>query len=220
MITYAIGDVHGCLKTLEVLMSEIGEWDRLVFLGDYIDRGRFSKEVIDYIMLLEKRYGKDKVIALIGNHEDMCLHAHQRYDYSDHQLGRAWHYNGAHETLASYPERKVTERHLEWMLGLGELYEDDNAIYVHAGLMPECDTVSTCRYDKLWIRNEFLASNYDFGKPVIHGHSAMKKADVTKNRISIDTGCVYGYSLTAYCTESGKVISVPVQEGDTCENIK
>jgi len=64
MKTFVVGDIHGCFKSLKELYSNLDGWDRLIFLGDYIDRGPESKKVIDFLINLQETYGKDKVITL------------------------------------------------------------------------------------------------------------------------------------------------------------
>ena len=207
--TWAISDIHGCYKTflnLAAILDSKG-WDKLVFLGDYIDRGTDSRAVIDIIREYQNDYG-DAIVVLKGNHEDMCLHRYNHYHNKwDRQLGNAWAYNGAKETLESFDGLIPTE-YLDWMRELPVRYEDDNAHYVHAGFYPNVRIGDQLEYDMLWIRNEFLISDYDFGKPVIHGHTAFKEPQFTDNRISLDTGCVYGGKLTAYCIETGEIVEV------------
>ena len=214
MKTYVIGDIHGCFRQLKELILKVGdmnlEENRLIFLGDYMDRGPDSSKVIDYIIDLESKYGKDHVIALKGNHEDMCLHFYGRYNYNDGGLGRMWDYNGGYQTLQSYESNEVSEDHLEWMLTLRTHFEDENFIYVHAGLLPERAPDSICEYDKIWVRYDFIYSTYDWGKVVVFGHTASKGDPLLmySNKIGLDTGCVYGFKLTCMMMEDRNIWQV------------
>ena len=217
MKTWAIGDIHGCIYTLNNMLVKLeSKWDKLIFLGDYIDRGLYSKDVINIIMDLQLIYGNN-IVVLKGNHEDMCLHAHGKYgDQTNYSLGRAWYYNGADETLKSFNSdtNKIPNGYLDWMMKLKSHYEDNNAYYVHAGFRPDIKIEKQNDYDKFWIREEFLDFNYNFGKPVIHGHTPFKQPQVGQNRISIDTGCCFGDLLTAYCVETGEIISINMDKKD------
>ena len=191
MRTWAVGDVHGCRRTLENLLVQLDMkgWDKLVFLGDYIDRGSDSKGVIDIVKALEDIHGTDKIVALKGNHEDMCLHAYNYYDKgsNDYSLAKAWFYNGGNETCDSYPEGKVSKNHLDWMKSLRVRYEDDNCHYVHAGFNPYRDIEITHDYDFMWIRGEFILSEKDWGKLVIFGHTAQEGTPlIQSNKIGLD----------------------------------
>ncbi len=214
MITWVIGDIHGCLNQLNIMLDKLNEagWDRLIFLGDYIDRGPDSKGVIDTIMSLQKDFGLDKIIALKGNHEDMCLHNYAYKNNLDRQLGGAWSCNGAKQTIDSFNAfggyEPIPDEYLEWMNNLPLMCEDENAYYVHAGFLPEVEPAYQLEEDMLWIRHEFLNSDYDWGKPVIFGHTPVKLVQDLGNKIAIDTGCVYGEYLSAYCVEAKKVLKV------------
>jgi serine/threonine protein phosphatase 1 len=212
--TWVVGDIHGCYYTLINLLDELGYWDQLIFIGDYIDRGRHSNAVVDELIKLQIYNFSDKVICLKGNHEDMCLHYYGKYDVTDFKLAKEWERNGKQATLDSYPEGYVLGRHLDWMLSLPELYKDKNAYYVHAGLYPDGGVDGTCSEDRLWIRDEFLLSDHDFGKPVIHGHTPVERVQVSDTKVSIDTGCVQGNCLSAYCVETKEILSCPTDKRD------
>ena len=209
-LTYAIGDVHGCIEQLEELMMQLWddgmnlEEDTLVFLGDYIDRGPDSKGVIEYVMHLQEMYGAN-VVALKGNHEDMCLHAYRKYgNKSMRDLGAAWYYNGGYQCIESYkPEGYVTrmsepdsiqipDEHLEWMLNLPTMFENDLGYFVHAGFEPWNETAEeTDDYNRMWIRESFIVNPKDFGKTVYFGHTAQKGKVLDKpEKIGLDTACV------------------------------
>ena len=181
-------------------INTVTGWDKIVFVGDYIDRGDNSKGVIDYIMQLQTEHG-DKVVALKGNHEDMCLHAHEKYEHNDSRFGDAFYYNGGSDTITSFGG-KIPEEYLEWMLSLPVMHEDDNCYYVHAGFEPCVEPEDQDDYQMLWIREEFLSSMDEWDKRIVHGHTPRQHACIDNTRISIDTGCVYGHTLTAVCVQT------------------
>ncbi len=195
---FAIGDIHGCYDKLLTLIEKIPvdfARDTLVFIGDYIDRGPHSIEVVDYLIQLKKRV--PTCIFLKGNHEDMLekyLDGTDRFTYL---------LNGGQQTLDSYL-RKTTRsdshpifpEHLEFFNSLRLLYETEEYIFVHAGLRPRVPLDSQDEEDMLWIRDKFLHTQYDFGKPVIFGHTPLAEPLVESNKIGIDTGAVYGGKLT------------------------
>jgi len=196
--TFVIGDIHGCHQALMALwhkISPVAEEDTVVFLGDYIDRGPDSLQVIDEIMGIRKRL--PRVITLMGNHEQMLLHFLEGKEEASYlEVGGA-------ETLASYGIThgesnfsRLPPRHLDFFHGLIPFWQNDEAIYVHAGLMPGRPLALQPKSWLLWAREEFLESDYDFGKPVIYGHTPFPKPRIEKHRIGIDTGAVYGGHLT------------------------
>jgi serine/threonine protein phosphatase 1 len=195
---FAIGDIHGCYDRLKTLMGKIPidcSRDTLVFIGDYIDRGPHSVEVVDYLIHLKKRV--PEVIFLKGNHEDMLdkfLNGADRFTYL---------LNGGQQTLDSYLTKPVQSEffpippdHMEFFKSLRLFYETEEFIFVHAGLRPRVPLKSQNTEDLLWIRNKFVSTKYDFGKRVIFGHTPLKKPLVEPNKIGIDTGAVYGNVLT------------------------
>ena len=195
---FAIGDIHGCYDQLLALMNKIPinfKRDTLVFMGDYIDRGPQSVEVVDYLIKLEKRV--PGIIFLKGNHEDMLekyLDGTDRFTYL---------LNGGQQTLDSYLSRSaqsgthpIPPEHREFFKSLKLFYETEDYIFVHAGLRPKVSMESQDTEDLLWIRDKFLNTRYDFGKPVIFGHTPLGGPLVESNKIGIDTGAVYGNQLT------------------------
>ena len=195
---FAIGDIHGCYDRLKALMEKIPidySRDGLVFIGDYIDRGPHSVEVVDYLIQLKNRF--PEVILLKGNHEDMLdkfLNGADRFTYL---------LNGGQQTLDSYLTKPVQSEfspippdHMEFFKSMRLFYETEEFIFVHAGLRPRVPLESQNTEDMLWIRDKFVSSKYDFGKRVIFGHTPLKKPLVEPNKIGIDTGAVYGNALT------------------------
>lgn len=201
---FAIGDIHGCLEKLQTLMKKIDidyQKDILIFIGDYIDRGRSSREVIDYIIRLREK--SENVICLMGNHEQMFM------NYLDGVNEGLYLGNGGRATLESYgillsdnvQERKakVSGKHLQFFRSLLPYYESDQYVFVHAGVRSELPMNEQTIDDLLWIRFAFIENRKDFGKTVVFGHTPMKNLMIEKNKIGIDTGAVYGGKLT--CVE-------------------
>jgi serine/threonine protein phosphatase 1 len=195
---FAIGDIHGCYDRLKALMEKIPidlSRDALVFIGDYIDRGPHSVEVVDYLIQLKNRF--PDIIFLKGNHEDMLdkfLNGADRFTYL---------LNGGQQTLDSYLTKSVQSEffpippdHMEFFKSLRLFFETEEFIFVHAGLRPRVPLESQKTEDLLWIRDKFVSSKHDFGKRVIFGHTPLKKPLVEPNKIGIDTGAVYGNALT------------------------
>ena len=205
---FAIGDIHGCLAKLQTLIKKIDadpQNDKLVFIGDYIDRGDYSKEVVDYVIRLKSRY--KQVVCLLGNHEQMFLRYLEGIDESMYLI------NGGRTTLHSYgiarsdgPERrraKIPLEHLRFFESLLPYHEDGKYLFIHAGLRPGVSLSHQTINDFVWIRREFIDSREDFGKTVVFGHTPGEYPLIMFNKIGIDTGAVYGGQLT--CVELPEV---------------
>ncbi len=210
--TYAIGDIHGCAPELETLLSrlEISAETLVIFLGDYIDRGFDSRGVIDLIIDLRKRC---EVVALMGNHESMLL------DFLEHpeSVGAGFFIlNGGSSTLDNYAgvggSFEIPQTHIEFLKGLRLFYETPTHFFVHAGVPPEkklrdLDPIID-RETLLWIRGPFLTNKESWDKVIVHGHSPCETPEKWPNRINVDTGCVFGRSLTAYDVNEDCFVSV------------
>jgi serine/threonine protein phosphatase 1 len=201
MLTYAVGDIHGCLDLLSELLGRIeadaaGRARRLVFLGDYIDRGPDSAGVIARLRELQAAE-PDHVVCLKGNHEDLMLRAFRRPD-----ILPIWLQNGGDAALDSFgcdDPADIPAEVLAWVAALPTYWEDERRAFVHAGLRPGRDRLDQSDRDRLWIREEFLGANYDFGKLVVHGHTPRidGRPELWPHRVNLDTGAVYGGRLTA-----------------------
>jgi len=197
---FAIGDIHGCLDHLNRLLNKISldaSKDRLVFIGDYIDRGPHSFGVVERI--LEIRRVWPQTICLMGNHESMFL------DYLEGRDSQNFLFNGGKATLAEYRRmgggnKKDTlwlpPPHWRFLGDLMLYWETPDYLFVHAGLRPGISLSRQSPDDLIWIRDEFFLSGYDFGKTVVFGHTPFREPFVREGRIGIDTGAVYGNVLT------------------------
>lgn len=205
---FAIGDIHGCFDQLQRLIKSLAidrQCDTLVFIGDYIDRGSSVKEVVDYLIGLRSEF--KNVICLMGNHEQMLLNYLEGIDEE------MYLYNGGAATLFSYgisrfsvPQKRkaaIPADHLLFFQSLLAYYETRDYIFVHAGLAPGLLLGEQAIHDLLWIRQEFIYSDYDFGKLVIFGHTPLRSPLIRPNKIGIDTGAVSGGRLT--CVELPEV---------------
>ena len=211
MKTIVIGDIHGCyneLRELVIALVQNGKYnkneDKIVFLGDYIDRGKNSRKVIELIRNLQK--ANNNVIALRGNHEEMFL------EYQD-GLDDCWLWNGYKETLMSYRGFEAQIKNdMEWMESLPIYHEDDNFVFVHAGIDVNKKMEDQEAYTMLWVRNEFIYNNTPYYKRVIFGHTPTLNLNQTDKpvytyagNVAIDTGCVFTGTLTALILEDGEV---------------
>lgn len=209
---FAIGDIHGCLDKLEVMMERIDlndEEDMLVFIGDYIDRGPDPKGVVDFVLELKSRL--KNVVCLLGNHEQTFLNFYFHRRDSD-----LFYFNGGDTTIESYglvettegKKINVPENHLEFFKSLLPYYETDDYIFVHAGIRSGIPMEKQSVDDLTWIRHAFIRSFHDFGKIVVFGHTPLPDPLVQPNKIGIDTGACYGGKLTCVVLPETRIIQV------------
>lgn len=222
---YAIGDVHGRLDLLERLMIRIKLDAKsaavsrkvLVFLGDYIDRGFQSREVLDY--LIGHQFDGFETRFLLGNHEQWMLQFLNNVD-----IGPNWIAYGGEATLHSYGVRMeplapqseelpivqrnlraaVPREHVEFMRDLTLTHREGDYLFVHAGIRPGLPLELQKETDLIWIREQFLRDTRDHGFVVVHGHTVTSTPDVHANRIGIDTGAFASGILTALVLEGAE----------------
>ena len=221
--TLVVGDVHGKHRLLTRLLTEMSyrpSEDRLVLIGDLIDRGEDSAGVVSLALELS-RAEPDRVTVLRGNHEDMMISGILDPEGSDAQL---WYYNGGIETLESYvgedDELKIPEEHFEFLLSLPTWAEDEHAIYVHAALVE--DEQGQFRHpsegpddpELFWSRNRRFFEEYS-GKTVVFGHTITgmlfgepEKVWQRESVICVDTGAYLCGVLSAVELPSRKTFSV------------
>ena len=208
---FVIGDVHGCAAELKTLINKLPlePTSTVVFLGDYIDRGPASREVVDTILHLRTFC---TVVTLTGNHEDML----QDFLADPTSQGAGMFiYNGGGATLASYGDEhgnyEIPEPHLRFFSGLDLSHQTRDFFFVHAGVpdVPlEALDVEEHRKEMLWVRRTFHRSEFPWTKTIVHGHSPVQAVHFTRRRINVDTGCVYEQELTALELPSRKIYSV------------
>jgi serine/threonine protein phosphatase 1 len=189
--------------------------DKLILLGDYIDRGDKSKEVVDFIIELSEN-GYD-IIPLMGNHEVMLLDA-----FEDEKNISKWIQNGGNETLKSFEInslKDIESKYIEFFGGLKNYYSFEDYLFVHAGFNDNLVNPFTDYYSmrwKCWVTYTNPLLSY---KTIVHGHNPVRVAIceervLAKHRvINIDTGCVYkdndGYGrLTAYDCNRQRILFV------------
>lgn len=221
---YVIGDVHGRLDLLRDLLAKVEEHagtlphnaaTHVILLGDLIDRGEQSREVLGFVYEAQQR--SDRLIVLLGNHEDMMLKA---LDRTPGAL-RAWMRIGGKATVRSFglepPDaaedsrayaerlaREVPQEWVEWLRRLPLNAVSGSYMFCHAGVRPGVALKKQARTDLLWIREEFLTNETNHGAVIVHGHSIANDVEFRANRIGIDTGAYRTGVLTALYLEGEK----------------
>ena len=204
--TIAVGDIHGCSRAFDALIGRIKPTtdDRLVILGDMIDRGPDSRGVLDRLIELKDQC---RLVPLLGNHEEMLLAA--REGKSDL---RYWKKFGGQETLDSYgglPDcRELPWSHIHFIQKCPLFYETDTDIFVHAGVVPNFPMDQQSSLDLLWkpLEHDDVGPHYS-GKTVIVGHTPQSDGQVFDLGFlkCIDTLCHAGGCLTALEVNSGQI---------------
>jgi serine/threonine protein phosphatase 1 len=212
---FAIGDIHGCAEELKALLAKlkITKNDTVVFLGDYVDRGPDTRGVVDTILKLSKTCN---VVALKGNHEAMFLDFLERPDSPGAGI---FILNGGGATLANYTHEdgsiEIPDEHMDFYRNLKLSYQTDKYFFVHAGVPDQpLSTLNDKEHEMamLWSRHPFLGSDYSWEKLVIHGHTPVTEVELRKNRINLDTGCVYDGKLTAIELSSTELSSTELAQ--------
>jgi serine/threonine protein phosphatase 1 len=224
---YALGDIHGRSDLLKEMFTVI-DADMLrnpvsrpveVYLGDYIDRGPNSSRTLD--LLIERSLGRETVF-LKGNHEAYFLEL-----LRDPTKFEDWRQFGGLQTLMSYGiqptlnpnieerndlmralARVVPGNHLKFLKSLKASFLCGDFFFVHAGVRPGIPLNEQQEADLLWIRNEFLDSDENFGKFIVHGHTPVRAPDIRPNRINIDTGAYATGNLTLLTIQGSSMLAV------------
>lgn len=223
---YAIGDIHGRVDLLnsihDVILKDSGSLETecensVVYLGDYVDRGFESKEVLD--VLVNSPLEGFKAIYLKGNHEDLLLNF-----LEDFSIGTLWFSLGGDATVYSYGvssplgvkqdkhfkkiqeslRETLPEEHQRFLLDLKLYHEVGDYLFVHAGIMPGRAMSKQLQEHMMWIRDDFLKHKKDHGKVIVHGHTVTEEPEILSNRIGIDTGACYNGKLTCLVLEGNK----------------
>lgn len=221
---YAVGDIHGRADLLEMLIARIDAHIAakpvtrpiLVFVGDYVDRGRSSREVLDLLIKCDTAH---EAVFLRGNHDDLMLKF-----LTSPELLREWQKIGGIETLMSYglqpamnPDSAnqaeianafdglLPQNHRRFLESLVPSFSCGGYFFVHAGVRPGVSLAEQKEEDLLWIRDEFLLHEEDFGRIVVHGHTPVREIDIRRNRINIDTGAYVTGRLSCIILEQDRI---------------
>ena len=202
MAEYVIGDIHGEIEALKRIISKIDyepAEDKLIFLGDYIDRGSSAYEVYKYI----KKIDNAKNIFLRGNHEEMMIDA--VLNDGNRQL---WYHNGGQKTEMSFPNSSKLKEAAQFFNNLPYYHSNENYIFVHAGLKPDKMLKEQTKHDLVWIRYEFLgakAEDFKEKRTIVAGHTPVGEVEFKDNKILLDTGAGKGGILSALNLKTKKV---------------
>ncbi len=221
---YAVGDIHGCADLLSRMQELIGEhaaqappaFVTVVFLGDYIDRGPSSRQVIDLLLAFASEH---RSVFLLGNHEEALL----RFLVDSHD-GPQWFRLGGLQTLASYGVdldalhfglglddirstflAALPDAHREFFLTLELSRSIGQFFFCHAGVRPRVELGAQAPQDLIWIREEFLNWREDFGMTVVHGHTPVAEPELRPNRVNVDTGAFATGRLTCAVIEGSEI---------------
>jgi serine/threonine protein phosphatase 1 len=237
---YAVGDIHGRLDLLEDLLEKIhADLARrparkvlLVFVGDLIDRGPNSAQVVE--RLRTYRHPGIRPMFLLGNHEEVLL----RILSGESELIAKWRRFGGAECLASYdvdPDRlaalsdeealpvvreAVPKQHVEVLESFDDSCRFGDYLFVHAGIQPGVEIDQQKQSDLRWIREPFLFDETDHGFVVVHGHTIRPEVEMRPNRIGIDTGAYRSGVLSALAIEGSATwlldTRMAAEQGVTC----
>lgn len=217
---WAIGDVHGRCDLMDQILEQVND-DPVIFVGDLIDRGPDSRQV------LEKTFDlccgtAQKFQALMGNHEHMFL---EFMNAPESSTGRSWTRYGGLQTLASFgialtgnkPSdaacrdardavmEKVGQPVIEWLSGLPYIWSSGNVHVLHAGANPSCTMAAQEPRDLIWGHSDFDRVRRSDGQWVIHGHTIVPAPTQTNGRVAIDTGAYATGILTAAHVSEGAI---------------
>lgn len=215
---YAIGDIHGQLDMLRKAIANIerdgGPDARVVFLGDYIDRGPDSRGVIEFLMD-GLTAGRDWV-CLRGNHDQMFSMFMEDTPRKPVRMTPEYHWLhtriGGKETLAAYGvdvgdadstlnihnkvRAAVPRAHIDFLESLPASHQENGLFFVHAGIRPGVPIDQQDQEDFLWIRKEFLEDTQAHPFLIVHGHTPVRAARHFGNRVNLDSGAGYGNALS------------------------
>lgn len=221
---YAIGDVHGRLDLLNALLERIEADDEarqaadtlLIFLGDLVDRGPRSREVVERLLELDRSGTPAKF--LLGNHDEIFLKAARgdvkalRYlvriggkpTILSYGISEEEYKSADFNQLAAHFSSLVPAAHLEFLSSFQDYLEIGDYAFVHAGVRPGVPLAEQAPSDLRWIRREFLDHKAPHPKLIVHGHSISSEAEIRDNRIGIDTGAFASGRLTAIGLEGSE----------------
>ena len=218
---YVIGDIHGCFDVLRKLLDKIEEHNNLqkkadvkiIYLGDLIDRGPQSREVVDYLSSNTPIFAES--IFLMGNHEEVFLQILN----GDADAMQSWFSFGGRACARSYGlenlgqvnidpvpllfqlQGKVPKSHIDFITKFEKYYLFGDFLCVHAGIKPKIRLEEQRSQDLRWIRSSFLNYTKLHANMVVHGHTIIDEPTKYNNRIAIDTGAYNGGLLSALCID-------------------
>jgi serine/threonine protein phosphatase 1 len=201
----AVGDIHGRLSKLVGLIGKIRpeKDDMMIFLGDFVDRGPDSYEVVEFIIRLKQEF--PQTVTLRGNHEDFIVSLFMG-NMSKQDRNIWMKMDGGDQTMASYRRNGYYLKvHQEFYMNLPLFWETKDYFFCHAGARPGVPLSEQRASDLVQIKELFLSSKEDFGKIIVHGHNIVEEPEILSNRINIDTGAGRYGPLTAIELPSLKI---------------
>jgi len=214
---YVIGDIHGCFdelcELLELIESDAKSVEEgpkyIVFLGDLMDRGPKSNQVIEHLKNFSPDYATP--IFLMGNHEEVFLKVLSGsvsaltswFEFGGRECVRSYGVKNLGEILTSPDsllfriQEAVPQSHIDFMQSFDETFQFGPYLCVHAGIKPRVPIEKQSTRDMRWIRKEFMTYEKPHPFIIVHGHTIVEKADIRSNRIAVDTGTYDGGPLTA-----------------------
>jgi len=221
---YAIGDIHGRIDLLDQLLRKLDADDEargpadtvLIFLGDLVDRGPDSAEVVERLMGVKANHPGTRV--LMGNHEEVFLQAARdgsvgalRYclriggeaTVKSYGVTETEYRDASMEELAAMLQARVPAAHLDFLESFEDMIVVGDYVFVHAGVHPDAPLAQQKINDLRWIRGDFLNFRGRLEKIVVHGHSISDEVEVRQHRIGLDTGAYSSGVLTAMGFEGG-----------------
>lgn len=219
---YVVGDIHGRLDLLDELLEKIradleqrpADKAVLVFVGDLIDRGPSSAQVVE--RLRTYRHAGVRPVFILGNHEEVLL----RILRGDAELITKWRWFGGTQCLESYGvdvtrlssldgpaalaqiRAAIPAAHVQFLESFIDSCRFGDYLFVHAGIRPGVELGAQLQSDMRWIREQFLFDDTDHGFVVVHGHTISEQVEERPNRIGIDTGAYRSGVLTALAIEN------------------
>jgi len=221
---YAVGDIHGRLDLLDEMLGRIAADSAarkparttIVFLGDLIDRGAQSAQVVERLRTYQPDFAK--LVFLMGNHEEVLL----RIMAGETDILPDWLRFGGAECARSYGldpvdlecrepsaalrllRRAIPKDHLKFLSSFADTASFGKYLFVHAGIRPGVPLARQAVPDLRWIREAFLEDDSDHGRIVVHGHTISEEVDERPNRIGLDTGAYWTGVLTAVGLEENE----------------
>ena len=220
-IVNIVGDVHGSYDLVKKIFEQINKTEKIVFVGDYVDRGEKSRDVLKWLNKIQER-DPNRITCLMGNHEIMML------EFLDDPIknGPLWLKSGGLQTLASFDlygvkeymtpdellniceelKKTIPDNLKNWLRCLPSYWSSGNLWVVHAGADPKTPMNEQSNHSFIWGSKNFMKYPRSDGCWVAHGHTVVNPPEQKNSRISVDTGAYYSGRLTAgRCHPNGEV---------------